>query len=119
MIFVQAFGTFLQRDETRSSQYSSLSHASAKSFAINARLLDELFRTHQQRADRPAQSLGQAEHHGIELLRDLRHRLTKSNRRIENPSPVEVHWDPDRARSVAYFIRHRLRIHRSARHVVR
>src|SRR4029077_1984498 len=90
VIFVQARRRFFQRDEAGRSKDTDLPHAPAKKFAVDARLFDELARADQHRANRGAQSLGEAKHYGIEFARDVGHAAPEIDGSIEDARAIEV-----------------------------
>ena len=67
MILGQLLRALLQRDQSSRRQNSRLPHAAAERLAVDAGAIDQLSAAHQQRAHRRAQSLRQAEHHGVGL----------------------------------------------------
>src|SRR5260370_840256 len=88
-------------------------------FPVDPRLFDERFRAQNHRPNRRAQPLGQAEHHRIHFSRHLRDVISQRRRRVKNPRPVQVHFQPRGMRMVADIFQLRRRIDRSSRHVAR
>ncbi len=88
----------LQRDDTRGRDHARLAHAAPEPRSLDARFGDERTRSAEQRADRRAQPLRQAEHRGVGPRRQLGRRHAERDRRVPDAGAVAVHREPVPAR---------------------
>ena len=68
----------LERDDARGRDHAGLAHAAAEPAPLHAGLGDHVGRAAQQRADRRAQALRQAEHHGVGAADQLARAASRS-----------------------------------------
>ena len=69
VIFRQSVDHLGERDDARGGEHARLAHAAAEDLAHASRLRHEVARAGEQRTDRGAESLGEAEHHAVDLRR--------------------------------------------------
>ena len=104
----------LERDDPGRGDHAGLAHPAAPARPVRARLGDHVGGAAQQRADRRAEPLRQAEHHGVGRRDELARRRAERDRRVPDARAVDVHAQPARARDVAQR-RHLGRVDRRAR----
>ncbi len=75
-----------------------LAHGAAEQVLLAPRALDRLGRAGEQRAERAAQALREAERHGVEVPADRRRRDARRDGGVEEPRAVEVGSQPALAR---------------------
>ena len=96
-----------------------LAHRAAEEVLLAPRALHQLARAGEQRPERAAEPLREAERHRVEAAGDLGGRDAERGRRVEEPRAVEVDGEPDLARGRDDLVELVERPHAPARGVVR
>ena len=90
VIVGQPLDVMLERVEAGGGEDAGLAHAAAEHLADAVHAVDELRRAADQRADRRAEALRQAERDGVEPLHPARRRDAAGDDGVEQPRAVEV-----------------------------
>jgi len=112
-------GGLFERDQAGSGKNSDLTHSATEELAKADRLADQLTPADDQRADRCAKPLREAEHDRVEWRGNLCHRHSERCRGIEDPRTIEVDGNAECVSAVADFTDHLNRHQCAASHVVR
>src|SRR6185312_10979961 len=115
----EALWRFLERDQSRGRENSHLAHAAAETFAIEASAFNEVRGTRDDRSNRSAQRLRQAEHHGVGFGGDLANRLPGGGGSVEYARAIHMDGYARIMRPVADIVDDVLRVDAPAGHVVR
>ena len=98
VIVGQAIDVMVDRVQTRCGEHAGLTQPAAEHLAPAMRRIDQVARTDEDRADRRAESLRQADGHGVERLREFRDGSTRRDRCVEHARAVEMHRETALAR---------------------
>ena len=90
VILGQALDHLAQGDEAGRREHTRLAHPATQTLALQASVDDHFFGSGQQRADRRAQALGQAAHHGGDRRGPLCGAHTRCRLGVEEPGAVQV-----------------------------
>ena len=90
LIFGKAVHVVSKRVERSGGNHPRLPHRAPENLPVPACTANHLFRTGQRRADWGAQPFGEANRHGIKMLRPLIGRDSGGNDRVEQPSAIQM-----------------------------
>ena len=93
MVVGEALDHRLERDDARGRDHPGLAHLAAEPGAVLARFVDVRAAATEQRADRRAEALRQAEHHRVAPVEQRRGRHPERDRRVPEARAVAVHGD--------------------------
>jgi hypothetical protein len=91
MIVGQTLDHVLQGDDAGGGEHAGLAQIAAEHAAETARAGDEIRRAAEQRADRRAEPLRDAERHAVAVARDPLRRHAKRHAALNSRAPVGVH----------------------------